>query len=426
MSGAAAFEQKVERNKPRHQARYKQTEVGLIPSDWDVKSLKQVCKLINGRGFKPFEWRSSGLPIIRIQNLNGSNEFNYFDGQYDRKLEVPSGQLLFAWSGSRGTSFGPHIWTGPLGLLNYHTWKVQIDPAVVTQQFLHHKLRQLTSEIEGWAHGAAALVHVQKWEMEGFPLAVPPSKREQDAIAEALSDADALIESLEQLIAKKRAIKQGAMQELLTGKRRLPGFKGPWSEVTLGELMAFKNGLNKAKEFFGHGTPIVNYMDAFRSAALKAETVLGRVSLTSAEIQNFDVRRGDILFTRTSETQEEIGMASVVMDDPRNTTFSGFLLRGRPLNDRLQSPFAAYWLRSIRVREQIISKASYTTRALTNGRILSAVSAELPDREEQLAISHILSDMDAEVNALEVRLSKARAVKQGMMQQLLTGRVRLI
>lgn len=90
----------------------KHTDVGTIPSDWSVLPIRHVCKLINGRGFKPYEWRASGLPIIRIQNLNGSDDFNYYDGQYLKKIEIRDGQLLFAWSGSRGTSFGPHIWKG--------------------------------------------------------------------------------------------------------------------------------------------------------------------------------------------------------------------------------------------------------------------------------------------------------------------------
>ena len=154
---------------------YKQTDIGVIPEDWKVCPIGDVCNLINGRGFKPYEWQTTGLPIIRIQNLNGSEEFNYFSGSYDKKLEVEPGQLLFAWSGSRGTSFGPHIWNGPLGLLNYHTWKVQIEESAITKEFLFHKLRQLTTYIEGSAHGASALVHVQKWQMEGFEVALPPT-----------------------------------------------------------------------------------------------------------------------------------------------------------------------------------------------------------------------------------------------------------
>jgi type I restriction enzyme S subunit len=205
---------------------YRRTEVGVIPEDWAIRRIDAVSKLINGRGFKPFEWQKTGLPIIRIQNLNGSDDFNFYSGTFDKKLEVEPGQLLFAWSGSRGTSFGPHIWKGPFGVLNYHTWKVQIRESDIHKEYFLHALRQLTTFIEGHAHGASALVHVQKWQMESFLLGLPPTKAEQEAIAEALSDADALIESLEQLITKKRHLKQGTMQELLTGKKRLPEFRG--------------------------------------------------------------------------------------------------------------------------------------------------------------------------------------------------------
>lgn len=215
---------------------YKQTEVGVIPEDWAVIEIRSVCKLINGRGFKPYEWQRNGLPIIRIQNLNGSEEFNYFQGSYDKKLKIEPGQLLFAWSGSRGTSFGPHIWQGPLGLLNYHTWKVQVHNTEIDTNFFYYALKKLTTFIEDKAHGASALVHTQKWEMECFELPVPPTKTEQRAIAAALSDMDALIASLDRLIAKKRDMKQAAMQELLTGKRRLPGFSGDWEEKRLGDL----------------------------------------------------------------------------------------------------------------------------------------------------------------------------------------------
>ena len=220
---AADYESKVSCHLVRMAMKpgYKQTEAGMIPHDWELARIGAVCTLINGRGFKPFEWKKTGLPIIRIQNLNGSDDFNHYEGLYDRKLEVEPGQLLFAWSGSRGTSFGPHVWKGPLGLLNYHTWKVQVQEYAVGRGFFYHALRQLTAFIEGSAHGASALVHTQKWEMEGFRFPLPPTKAEQEAIAEALSDADAFIDSLEQLLAKKRQIKQGTMQDLLTGKRRI-------------------------------------------------------------------------------------------------------------------------------------------------------------------------------------------------------------
>jgi len=187
---------------------------------WEVKPLGEICSLINGRGFKPHEWVESGLPIIRIQNLNGSEEFNYYAGTYDPKILVEHGQLLFAWSGSRGTSFGPHIWNGGRALLNYHTWKLVVDECRVRPDFFFHALRQLTISIEDQAHGASALVHTQKGEMEQLPVSIPPLA-EQTAIAEVLSDMDAELAALEQKRDKTRLLKQGMMQELLTGRTRL-------------------------------------------------------------------------------------------------------------------------------------------------------------------------------------------------------------
>jgi len=259
----------------------------------------------------------------------------------------------------------------------------------------------------------------------GFPVPLPPFP-EQHAIARAHSDVDELIGALERVIAKKRAIKQATMQQLLTGKTRLPGFGGEWEIVKLGDLFTFKNGLNKAKEFFGHGTPIVNYMDVYQRQALLHSDLTGRVQLSKAEIQNFDVRKGDVFFTRTSETADEVGIAAVMLDEPEDTVFSGFVLRARPRENRICDHFKAYCFSSSLVRIQIVSTASYTTRALTNGKLLSRVSLRLPPKEEQSAIATVLSDMDAEIQALEERRDKTKALKQGMMQQLLTGRIRLV
>ncbi len=178
-----------------------------MPTDWHSVELRSICRLVNGRGFKPHEWETSGLPIIRIQNLNGSDNFNFFQGQYQKKLEVETGQLPFAWSGSRGTSFGPHVWSGPKGLLNYHTWKIDLEAMRVHANYFYHQLRQLTKFIENNAHGASALVHVQKWQMEGFEIPVPPSRDEQEAIALILEDMDHDIGAIQDRLRKSRKLK---------------------------------------------------------------------------------------------------------------------------------------------------------------------------------------------------------------------------
>ncbi len=195
-----------------------------------------------------------------------------------------------------------------------------------------------------------------------------------------------------------------------------------WDVLPLGKLFTFKNGLNKAKQFFGFGTPIVNYMDVYKRPGLTMGELIGRVSLTPQEIKNFDVQKGDVFFTRTSETVEEIGVSSVMLEDPCDTVFSGFILRARPKNDCLDDQYKKYCFAIRSVRTQIVSKSTYTTRALTNGHLLSAVLIARPTIEEQRAIAAALSDVDELIGALEKLITKKRAFKLAAMQQLLTGK----
>ena len=223
------------------------------------------------------------------------------------------------------------------------------------------------------------------------------------------------------------------MSETSTHQKFQLGYKqtdlGPipnsWEPVLLGDLFVFKNGLNKAKSYFGSGTPIINYMDVYERPGLRPDELLGRVNLTPEEIRNYQVRKGDVFFTRTSETVEEIGVASVILYEPYDTVFSGFVLRARPRDGRLNDSYKQYCFASRSVRSQIVSNATYTTRALTNGRALSKVWIAVPPIQEQRAIAEVLSDVDGLINALDALIAKKRAIKQATMQQLLTGETRL-
>jgi type I restriction enzyme, S subunit len=198
-----------------------------------------------------------------------------------------------------------------------------------------------------------------------------------------------------------------------------------WDVVPIGQLFSFKNGLNKAKKFFGHGTPIVNYMDVYGRPALLVERIAGRVDVSPKELSAYNVRKGDVFFTRTSETVEEIGIASVMLDDPENTVYSGFVLRGRPTNNSLADAFKAYCFSPRYFRQQITARASYTTRALTNGRSLSAAILARPRLPEQRLIATALSDVDALLGGLDWLIAKKHDLKQAAMQQLLSGQTRL-
>jgi type I restriction enzyme S subunit len=189
-------------------------------SDWPTSRLGQVAEFINGRGFKPHEWESTGLPIIRIQNLNGSTEFNFYSGAYNPKIRVSTGELLFAWSGSRGTSFGPHIWKGPEGLLNYHTWKV-VPKSKSDAQFLYFSLLRLTKQIEEEAHGASALVHTQKATIVDYETGWP-SREVRMEVASTLSEMEDARSAANVAFEQARALRQHIASDLLSGRVRVP------------------------------------------------------------------------------------------------------------------------------------------------------------------------------------------------------------
>jgi type I restriction enzyme S subunit len=194
-----------------------------------------------------------------------------------------------------------------------------------------------------------------------------------------------------------------------------------WETTAIGDLLEFKNGLNKESEFFGYGTPIVNYMDVFRNNGIRKTDIEGKVFLSNQEKKNFSAKKGDVFFTRTSETQEEIGMSAVLLEDVSDCVFSGFLLRGRPKNNKITPEYFQYCLTPSYIRGQIISTSSYTTRALTNGRYLSKVKISFPPTlTEQKAIATALSDVDALITSLDKLIKKKKAIKQGAMQELLT------
>ena len=406
---------------------YKQTEAGVIPFDWDVKQLGEFAAVSTGSTPPTEDATNYGDEFLFVGpvDMGNTKRITHTQKRLSKKgfsisRRFPNGSVLFVCIGST---------IGKCGIASTELTSNQQINAILpsdgfNSDYLYYSLSAAAPRIRDLA-GEQAVPMVNKSAFSATHIALPPI-REQHAIAAALSDVDGLLAGLDLVIAKQRDLKRAAMQQLLTGKTRLSGFQGKWVSTKLGELLTFKNGLNKARQFFGHGTPIVNYMDVFGHSKLLSEGLAGRVDLTSAEIKNFDVRKGDVFFTRTSETVDEIGTASVMINDPIDTVFSGFLLRGRPIDGRLQVEFAAYCFQSASIRKQIISKASYTTRALTNGRLLSGVVLDLPSSQEQAAIATVLSDMDAELTALEARRDKTRALKQGMMQELLTGRTRLV
>ncbi len=259
-------------------------------------------------------------------------------------------------------------------------------------------------------------------ELDKIEVSLPPTKAEQEAIAEALSDADGLIESLEQLLAKKRQLKQGAMKELLTGKKRLPGFSGEWEANPLGQLANIRSGdtPSTTQPQFWDGdilwcTPTdITALNGFKYLSSTSRTISHEgLKSSSAEL----IPANSIVMTSRA-TIGECAINRVPV-----TTNQGF--KNFVCADAVDVEFLYYLL--LTQKQAFISLCGGSTFLEIGKTQLAGFEVRVPTTvAEQAAIAAILSDMDAEIAALEGKLAKARELKQGMMQELLTGRIRLV
>jgi len=302
---------------------------------------------------------------------------------------------------------------------------IRIDRTRADSRFLAYAIRNDANQVLALVRGST-VYHLYAADMRHFEVPLLPVI-EQKRIADALSDTDALIAALERLITKKQAIKQGMMQELLTGRTRLPGFSDPWRPFRLRDMGSTYGGLTgKDKDDFGIGSSLyVTFLEVMASARLLGQR-LERVSVRPGERQN-QVRRGDILFNGSSETPEEVALAAVVDYDPTPRTYLnsfcfGYRLAAAKVVDPL---YLAYFFRSGVGRRLIASLAQGATRYNISKTKLLELSPLLPRFDEQRAIVEVLCTVEDELDLINARLAKARDIKQGMMQELMTGRTRL-
>ena len=227
---------------------------------------------------------------------------------------------------------------------------------------------------------------------------------------------------LEHLNLKKKALLQKLFPK--NGERhpelRFPGFTDAWEQRKLGDFYTFKNGLNKEKVYFGYGDSIVNFTDVFHNRQIYSSTLKGKVCVNKKELENYKVKEGDLFFTRTSETIDEIGFPAVVMEPMERVVFSGFVLRGRAeKNDPLVNIFKSYIFFTDNFRSEMKKKSSMTTRALTSGTALKEMYFSYPkDLEEQTKIGEILLRLDNIITLHQRKLEHLQLQKKALLQQM--------
>lgn len=404
---------------------YKQTEVGVIPEDWSPRLLDTLAK--RGSGHTPDKahpeyWNGS----IKWVSLQDSDRL---DCLYINETAATITPLGIANSSARIHPRGTVVLTRDAGVgksaimledmavsQHFMAWTCSAD---LNNLYLYYVLQRGKREFERIAMGnTIKTIGLPYFKSYSIPL--PPTIAEQEAIAGALSDADALVEGLENLIAKKRAIKQGAMQELLTGKRRLPGYQQEWERRPIGTITTVQRGASPRPiddpRWFDDNSAVgwVRISDVTSSAMYLRETTQ---RLTPAGVANSRPVPENSLIMSICAT-----VGRPIITRIPTCIHDGFVVMR---NLTVDQTFLYYALSLIEPdwskHGQTGSQMNLNTALINRTPILVP-----PTQSEQSAIARSLVDMDDEITALKSKLAKVRQVKQGMMQELLTGRIRLV
>jgi len=411
---------------------YKRTDVGVIPEDWDTVPLGDLGQFKNGIN-KNGESFGHGSPIVNLMDVFGASRIASSEplglvatnSLEQRLYDLRKGDVVFIRSSVKPSGVGLTALvqrdlpkTVYSGFLIRYRDKGRLSDSYKQHCFLEEGFRR---RVIG-ASSVSANTNINQDNLKRLALAFPPTKAEQEAIANVLSDAEALIESLDQLLAKKRQLKQGAMQELLAGKKRLPGFSGEWEVKQLREIGHFLKGRGVAKaEALSGDIACVRYGEIYTRHSDYIKEFYSWISRDVAEMSTRLIR-GDILFAGSGETKEEIGKCVAFLDDIEAYA-GGDIVVLRPTS--ADSRFLGYYLNSAAARTQKASRGQGDAVVHISASALAALQLALPPMREQAAIAAILVDMDKELAALHAKLIKARRIKKGMMQKLLIGSIRL-
>lgn len=399
---------------------YRQTDLGLIPNDWNVVGLLDICSLLNGLTYTPDNVCSNGLLVLRSSNIqNGQLAFDdnvYVNCTVEESKLLHQGDILICVRNGSQALIGKCA----IAKKNYE-YTFGAFMAVLrgsTNGYLIHYLQEGSVQREIIRSSGATINQITNSDFRKVKIAIPQNSNETENIATALSDVDELITNLEKLIAKKKNIKHGVMQELLTGKRRLSGFTGEWTEMVIGKNGYLQKGsinpmLQPEDYFSEYSMPA---FDETRSPAkVQGKTMHSNRTVISGRV---------LLFNKLNVRQKRIWLVDKCEE---NAVCSGEFLPY--CSDSIDLRLLAQILYTDEVTADFIGMSTGTSNSqkrITPKAFLD-YSLYLPtDMEEQKALADIFDDMDQEISTLQRQVDKYRQLKQGMMQKLLTGEIRLI
>ena len=401
--------------------------IGEIPAHWSPIRFRFVAKITTGNqdtqnadpdGEYPFYVRS---PIVERCN-------NYtFDGK---------GILMAGDGAGAGRVF--HLVDGKYAVhqrvYRFYDFKY-MDPVL-----LKYYLENLFATVMDYGSAKTTVPSVRLPMIQDFVVCVPP-KKEQDNIVAVLNEKCAhvgsLISNVQAQIEKLKAYKQSLITDVVTkgldptvpmkdsGFDWIGSIPAHWENLRVKYIGDTQNGISKGGEYFGSGYPFVSYGDVYKNMELP-HTVVGLIESTDAERENYSVKKGDIFFTRTSETIEEAGFSSVCAETIDDATFAGFLIRLRPFNDAMTTQYAKYYFRGEHIRRYLVKEMNLVTRASLGQGLLKAMTVLIPPHGEQIAIAEYLDEKCAQIDRLialkQSKIEKLEQYKRSLIYEYVTGK----
>jgi type I restriction enzyme S subunit len=354
---------------------------------WPTKRLGELCTLINGRAFKPSDWSSQGLPIIRIQNLNDpSKPFNHFNGTIDRKHLIESGDILLSWSGTPGTSFGCFRWARGAAALNQHIFKVSVCPTVMDGDFFIHAVNSHLDEMIAKAHGGVGLRHITKGKLESIQLPVPPLS-EQRRIVSRITECMELVEEREKL----RAESLSEARQLAPALYEAIESESSWSSKRVGEVITRSRNGRSISPDNSNPTGYVLSLSSVRDVVLD-QSFKKPIKLPASTSKEFSIHKGDVFVSRAN-TKELVGLASTAESSCSGLIYPDLLIKLETNPDLIIPKFLAYALRTRSSRLQIKERAVGSSQSMVkiSAQRLREVEIKVPPLKAQ---EHILDELD--------------------------------
>jgi type I restriction enzyme S subunit len=414
---------------------YKQTEVGVIPEEWDVKRLGDCATIATGNTPPTNDAANYGDEFLFVSPADlgeskyvASTEKRLSKKGFSISRHFPKDSILFVCIGSTIGKCG----VAPVELTSNQQINAVFPSPAFSTDYLYYSVCRAAPRIRALA-GEQAVPIVNKTQFSETAVAFPRLP-EQRAIAEALSDVDALLRALDRLIVKKRDLKQATMQQLLTGQTRLPGFHGEWDVKTLGDLFSFSGGYSASRDQLStEGYCYLHYGDIHGSLKTFIDTRTDYQDIPKLPISlkrvssKYLLEDGDVVFVDASEDDEGTSKHVVVVNKDKVPFISGLhTIVAKSKTDELAHEYRRYCFQTAAIRRQFLFYAVGTKVSGISKTNIAKLALPLPGVPEQAAISSALSDMDAELAGLEQRREKTHLLKQGMMQELLMGKMRLV